>query len=286
LCESKSVKKIFGNKNLLIQCRKCKFTFAGLEPGDQEIAKYYSNYHAYESLSPLIIKRYNIILDKLEKYRQTNNLLETGCGNGIFLEVARKRNWNVFGTEYSDAALDKCAIKNLPVSKSLAEIKLKAGGDFDVVVTFEVIEHLKNPVQEIIEYSKLLRKNGGLYATTPNYNSLSRRILGYKWNIIIYPEHLSYFTPHTLNKLLSDHGFKKIESNTSGVSFGRLVHSLRHKTKNPSTEIINYDYNEKDRKLINTIENNYLLRFLKSTVNSLLSFFHAGDSLKVLYEKK
>ncbi len=285
LCGSKSIKKIYGHKNLLVNCNNCNFTFTGLEPSDNELIKYYNDYHAYETLSSITIKRYNKILDKLEKYRQTNNLLETGCGNGIFLEVAKRRNWNVFGTELSDLSIENCKVKGIYVGKSIQDIKTKVNSPFDVIVSMEVIEHLKDPIKEIEDYYNILRNSGALYITTPNFDSLSRRILGHNWNVIIYPEHLNYFNTSSMHSLMQKFNFTKLEHKTSGVSIGRLIYSLKSKNKKQGAPKQEYDFNERDRKLVSTIEKNSFLRLMKRMINSMLSFFNAGDTLKVFYQK-
>ena len=82
-------------------------------------------------------------------------------------------------------------------------------GDFDVIVSSETIEHINNPRQEISNIHQLLRKGGLLYVTTPNFNSYVRRFTKAQYDIIKYPEHLSYYTKKTLNKLLKQTGFKK-----------------------------------------------------------------------------
>ncbi len=46
--------------------------------------------------------------------------------------------------------------------------------EFDVITSFEVLEHINNPVEEIKIFHKLLRLGGLVYLTTPNFNSISR----------------------------------------------------------------------------------------------------------------
>ena len=284
LCGSNALKNLYGQNHFLVKCRNCSLTFSGIKPSDAELKKYYYDYPSYEALPALTLRRYNEILDKLEAYRKTNNLLETGCGYGFFLEEAKKRNWNVCGTELSVKAIENCRKRDIFVAETLEEVAEHAKDKFDVIVSLEVIEHLSNPTKEVAVYSQIIREGGAVYFTTPNFNSFSRRLLKDKWNVIIYPEHLFYFTPRTINRLMEENAFKLETIQTSGFSPARLIFTMRSRnTTDP--EILNYDYNEKDRQVRDSIEKNLLLRAAKSTINFFLSLFDAGDTLKTLYSR-
>ena len=81
---------------------------------------------------------------------------------------------------------------------------------FDVITSFEVIEHINEPTQDLDCVKSIVRKGGLVYVTTPNFNSISRSILGSRWNVVEYPEHLCYYTPDTLSRLFKNKGFKKL----------------------------------------------------------------------------
>jgi SAM-dependent methyltransferase len=286
LCGHSSFKHLYGKEHFLIKCRNCGLVSSEKIPTETELLEYYSEYPSYDKVSPLTIQRFNEILDRLEPFRYNNNLLETGCGFGFFLEAARKRNWNVVGTELSELALEKCREKNIPVSRSMDEFDPNGVKLFDVVVSIEVIEHVKDPANEISKYESFVRTNGALYITTPNFNSISRRMLGKKWNVIHYPEHLHYFTPGSIDMLLNKNSFQKISNQSVGFSPARLIYFFRSKKIRAGKEVENYDFNEVDRQLRDDIEKTLLLRYFKRTINFLLAKLRLGDSLKVLYQKK
>lgn len=50
--------------------------------------------------------------------------------------------------------------------------------DQDVVVSFETIEHTRDPDIQVRHYYRILRPGGAVFISTPNYNSLSRLLLG------------------------------------------------------------------------------------------------------------
>jgi 2-polyprenyl-3-methyl-5-hydroxy-6-metoxy-1,4-benzoquinol methylase len=62
---------------------------------------------------------------------------------------------------------------------------------FDVITSIEMTEHINTPVEDVSRMATILRRHGLLYITIPNFNSLSRRLLKSRWNIIEYPEHHS-----------------------------------------------------------------------------------------------
>jgi SAM-dependent methyltransferase len=285
LCGENSFIFPFGKKHFLIKCKNCGLVSSKFIPTSKQLKEYYDDYPSYEKLSDLTIQRYNEILDRLEPFRKNNALLETGCGFGFFLEAAKKRNWNVYGTELSAKAINECLKKNITISASLDEIQNIADKQFDAVVSLEVIEHLNEPQTEVKKYSGLIRSGGALYITTPNYNSFSRLLLGKKWNVILYPEHLHYFSIPTIEKLLKVNNFRPVNRQAIGFSPARFIYALRARLFGVNKRLKSYDYNEKDRQLRDSIEKTILLRLIKKLINKLLAFFKAGDTLKILYQK-
>lgn len=142
-----------------------------------------------------------------------------------------------------------------------------------------MIEHINNPNEDLALVNKVIRQGGAFYFTTPNFNSLSRYILKEKWNVIDYPEHLSYYTPSTIHFLLNSNGFKKDYLITTGISFTRFSQSMNAESVSESIPV-------NDETLRNKIEHNPFLSFLKSTANFMLNLFKTGDSLKGFYIKQ
>ncbi len=211
----------------MVKCLACSFVFAQRIPTVAELEKHYEGYRRNDYLSPLTIKRYEELLDKLEPYRKTNNLIDVGCGIGYFLEVAKKRGWNVYGTEYTDSAVEICESKGISMKKGELNPDNYPEGFFDIITSFEVIEHINNPCQELLKFNKILRVGGCVYITTPNFNSLLRYVLKQDYSVITYPDHLSYYTPKTLKKVFSDNGFHKKWIKTIGISITLLLSGLK-----------------------------------------------------------
>jgi len=124
----------------------------------------------------------------------------------------------------------------------------------------------------------LLKKGGLVYITTPNFNAVERFLLKGDYNIIEYPEHLCYYTPKTIDLLLTQTGFKKLKTTTTGISLARIKKSLKRKNNEPVSENIN------DEKLRENFEKGFNKQ-IKNGINFLLTLFGIGNSLKVWYVK-
>lgn len=287
ICKSPELEKLKGFvKFSLVKCTDCGFVFMQQIPTAQELAAHYNtySYDREQYLSPITIKNYNILLDEFEKYRSTNRLLDVGCGMGFFLEQAKKRGWEVYGTEYSPKAIEINRAKGINMLEGQLNSAAFTVKEFDVITSFEVMEHINNPLEEVKHINTLLRKGGLFYCTTPNFNSLLRYYLKENYNVISYPEHLSYYTKKTLNKLLTENGFRQLKTLAHGISITRLETSNAQKntTKEPTTIIGEQTADEKLR--VQMEQRPYLL-YAKNMANFLLSATGLGMGLKGYYEK-
>ncbi len=264
-------------KDYLVQCISCKFVFCNRIPTNVELLIHYKKYKRGNLLSPITLMRYNELLDNFEQFRQTNNILDIGCGDGYFLDAAKNRGWNVYGTEFTDEAIEILDSKGIKSNQGKLETSNYHNEMFDVITSFEVLEHINNPNEECNSIYKILRKKGLIYVTTPNFNSFSRYFLKH-WNIIEYPEHLSYYTPRTINKLFKINGFFKSKIETTGIHINRF---------RQSTGTIQSDgtYGTMEESLRSKTETKIIFKIFKKIANKILDILKKGDSLKAWYIK-
>lgn len=262
------------NHRHLVRCTNCGFIFFRRIPTTAELEHHYAGYPRNNALSEITVKRYNDLLDQFEAYRKTGRILDVGCGDGHFLAVAAKRGWSVYGTEFTDEAVAAGKRNGAEVFKGRIQ-EFNLADNFDVITSFEVLEHIYDLREHTACIYSLLRKGGLFYFTTPNINALSRRILGGKWTIIEYPEHLSYYTTKTINRLLGMAGFRKLSMRTTGISLQRFSASVKQ-----SAPVAG-----KDEQARQKIEKSSFLRFAKSVLNGLLNLLKLGDTLKGFYVK-
>lgn len=265
----------------LCQCANCGFVFSQGIPTEQVLYDYYKEeYERNDYFSPITLKRYNEILDKIEPYRKTGRLMDVGTGIGFFAEEAIKRGWEVHGVELTDEAIEICEAKGIKMIKGKIDPDNYAPESFDIITSFEVIEHINNPIEELENYQKILRKGGVVYVTTPNFNSLLRYRLKEKYNVITYPEHLSYYTPKTLKAVFRRCGFKTKKLETTGISLTRL----RTSQGKSDQEYVSETSDDEIMRL--KIEDKWYLQFGKIVINKTLTIFGKGDSLKGWFVKE
>lgn len=265
----------------LVKCKGCGFVFMGRIPTDKELGDFYSTYAYSEDkpLSPHTAKAYDLLLDEFEPYRKLNRLLDVGCGTGLFLARAKQRGWEVYGTEYSDAAIRICTAKGLTmVQGPLDPLKMPVR-EFDVITSLEVLEHVTDPRTEIASLHALLRKDGLLYCTTPNFNAVLRYRFKAGFSIIEYPEHLGYFTRRTLTRAFEAPGFRKQRFLTTGISFTRFQTSLQ------SPEAPMALPNDPDEEMRDRISGKWYFGVGKKLLNTLLTMTGTGMSLKAYFTK-
>lgn len=280
VCQGSSLNPLSGfEKHHLSKCASCGFVFCKPIPTQEELNAVYEGYSRNDYLSALTIQAYEKVLDSFEPFRKTNRLIDVGCGIGYFLEVAKRRGWEIYGTEFTEEAVKICEAKGANMQLGVLNPANYEAGSFDVVCSFEVIEHINNPISELRSFHKLLRTGGLVYCTTPNFNAVERHLLGSDWNILGYPEHLSYYTPSTLKRVFTEAGFKTKEVLATGISLTRLKKSKG--TSKQATISATSD----DELLRNRMASNALLGMTKDILNWKLTLFGVGNSLKGWFVK-
>lgn len=260
----------------LVRCRDCGLVFAGRRPSAAELADHYGSYSRADYDSPITRKRYRELLGSFERYRQTDRILDVGCGIGFFLEEARDCGWEAHGSEFEERAVEIVRAKGLSCAQAPIGPDTFEPDSFDVVTAFEVVEHVSDPLVEAATIASALRPGGLLYLTTPNFGSLSRRLLRGRWSLVGYPEHLSYFTPSTLRSWLGRFGFVPVELTTTGISLARLRRGLPAAAGGSGQG--------SDEQLRAQIEGSRMLRTAKRGAEAALGVTRSGDTIKGRFE--
>lgn len=236
----KLIKKI--NEWQIIQCGICKLGTIFPKLTTEDLAKLYNKdyfllgdktagYHDYITWEKFIEKTAKKRLSMIDKYiTKQGKLLEIGCATGYFLNIATKRRWDVKGIEISQWAattakelLGKDKIIHSPVENA---IKSFQSNEYDLIVAWDVFEHIPNLDLLLPQLHNLLSANGLLAFTTPNSDGLLAKISGKHWhNYQKIPEHVYFFNRNNLSQLLYHNNFEIIVAKPHGkhIPFGFFI---------------------------------------------------------------
>lgn len=112
----------------------------------------------------------------LEDIRHRARVLEVGCATGAFVErVMRERSADALGIELNGAAVDVASRRGRPVRQVPLEALRAADVEpFDVVCSFQVLEHVTDPAAFLRDSLALLKPGGLLLFCIPNRDSFIR----------------------------------------------------------------------------------------------------------------
>lgn len=144
---------------------------------------------------------------------------DIGAGFGIFLEELAKLRPNdrMIAIEPSLEMASICREKNIEVIEKLIEQVESTSMQFDVLISFELFEHLHTPVEFVRNVFKLIKPGGKLYMTTLNGLGYDIQVLWDKSKSISPPHHLNFANPKSMETLFKEEGFSEVTVDTPGV---------------------------------------------------------------------
>lgn len=150
--------------------------------------------------------------------KRSSTLLEIGCRWGHFLQLCRPHYRSVEGLEWSKERA-AFARERFDLDVSAADILRDPwAGRYNFIVAWELMEREPHPLEVLRWMHDHLLPGGQIVLSTPNYDSLSRRLLRKRWRHFDPARRLVYFTPSTITALLTEAGFREVVVRTSGMS--------------------------------------------------------------------
>ena len=272
LCGSNSVINFMKvNGFNIVKCKKCGLAYVNPRLKEKKLHEIYNKeyfenpaltgsnasfcgYGEYLEEKANIQATFSKRLKTIDKFSEKGRLLDIGCAFGFFLELAKEDGWDAKGLEISNHAYKyaKGKLKLHVINQTLEKAGFKSNS-FDVVVLFDVIEHLQDPKSSLKEVRRILKPNGLLVITTPDIGSITAKVLWKNWEEVKrVREHIYFFSKDTLKKLLKSLNFKILKTESAGRFFsvesainrgklynkaiftviGKLADTLRLKKKN------------------------------------------------------
>jgi SAM-dependent methyltransferase len=202
----------------VLQCRSCglgRTEASGFDPAAYYTEDYFSGGHSdgyadYLGAEPVLRREFARSVDFIRKYRDKGKLLELGCAYGFFLKEA-SRHFEVAGVELAAEAADHGRRAGLNILSGLAnEASLRQLGHVDVIVLFDVIEHLPEPHETLALCFQHLNPGGIIVITTGDFGSPVARLTGVRWRLMTPPQHLWFFTQESMRRLSASLGLSLV----------------------------------------------------------------------------
>jgi 2-polyprenyl-3-methyl-5-hydroxy-6-metoxy-1,4-benzoquinol methylase len=160
---------------------------------------------------------------------QGGRLLEVGCAAGQFLRAMKLiPGWSVQGVEINPGIAQTAREQyGLDIITGALEQTNFPDDTFDVVVLWDVLEHLHNPQQGLQKIGRILKPGGSLVLRVPNLDSWDARLFGKYWSGLDAPRHLYVFSRATLVTLLQKNKFEIITQSCRLGTYPAFVISLQ-----------------------------------------------------------
>ena len=157
-------------------------------------------------------------------------MLELGCASGSFLNEMANKGWQVEGIEFSELAAREAGKIGYNVYAGSLETAPTPEKKFDLVVGWMVVEHLHEPVLGLKKLVEWTNPRGHLVFSVPNAGSREFKIFKDKWYALHLPNHLYFYTPESIKKVLKASGWRLVKIHHQRV-LGNLVASLGYELR-------------------------------------------------------
>ena len=145
--------------------------------------------------------------------------LEIGCGNGYFLSLLKKAGSTAVGIEPGNRETPHVLNENEIIRGFFPQDLPNEYKHSDFIVAHAVLEHMVEPVDELVNIRNSLRLGGHIFIAVPDCGPY----LEMGDPSILLHEHYSYFTKHSLQRCLELAGFSVIKIVNS--AYGNLLYA-------------------------------------------------------------
>lgn len=186
--------------------RSSEYSYRGSEPS-----------HVSTYLWPVV---YEILKSHFENRNREQRVFDLGCGNGSFASWLRDKNMEVVGVDPSTSGIEEARKAHPELSVYVGSSEDDLGnrfGQFPVVVSLEVIEHVYDPREFMDCVSELLEPRGMLVLSTPYHGYLKNLALALTGKMDAHftalwdHGHIKFWSIPTMQELLIEFGFSAIQ---------------------------------------------------------------------------
>ena len=170
--------------------------------------------------APRYVLRRDRVLRLLEG-SQPCRVLDIGCGPGALISELAAQGYDAHGVDRSAKAreLGRHLQDQSPTMQLHAELDEQWKGTFDLIMSFEVIEHLEDDVGAMREWRQYLRPGGRMILSTPAHPS--------RWNAADeWAGHVRRYTRRELVEAIEGAGFEVSCTECYGFPLANILEVL------------------------------------------------------------
>ncbi len=193
-------------------CPECQVIYLSPRPTPEETLASYRQDHACVPASMYIAKtcyqtlHNRLTLRLLRRYCPAGALLEIGAGGGFFLEEARAAAFSVAAIEVNPTQAAAMRAKAIPCEEQALSDASFGGQHFEAIYHCDVLSHFSDPLETFRRIHTRLQPGGYHLFETSNFGGVAPAGLRLV-NTFQLPDHLFFFSPHSLRLLLEQSGF-------------------------------------------------------------------------------
>jgi SAM-dependent methyltransferase len=215
---------------------------------------------------------YVSVMERLGVNPKGVKILEIGSGYGFFLVYASKNlGWNLWGIEPDNRnggrfelavdVLNENSIDKERLFNVVGENTKLGSNSFDVVISNDVLEHVRDPVAVLQESYRITKPGGFLIFNIPNYRwvyeghynmlwlpfmskPLAQKYVAFRGRDQTYIDHLHFFTPFFIKKIIATIPelklYEPLEFQTAAFLAERIEAYSESHAKNNKTDLRMY----------------------------------------------
>ncbi|MDQ4074842.1 MAG: class I SAM-dependent methyltransferase [Chloroflexota bacterium] len=210
----------YGIHHTIVKCQRCGLVYANPRFTQSDLIEEYEHvvdplYEQEREGRVLTFQRHLEPIEQMVGDYRGKRILDVGAYTGVFVELAQQRGWDAYGTELSQWAARLCRKRGLNVKTGTLEQAEFPDDWFDVVTSWDVIEHLNDPRSHLEEVHRVLKPGGLVAIHTIDIDAPFARLMGARWPWLM-EMHIVYFSRKTLARMLESVGFDVIHAEPQG----------------------------------------------------------------------
>ncbi|HLK93010.1 MAG TPA: methyltransferase domain-containing protein [Polyangia bacterium] len=197
----------------IVQCLSCGLVYTNPQLTSLNVLSFYSQVEDKTYVENLEARTatFTYNLDAIARLLpKAGRILDVGSYCGVFLKIARERGYEVLGVEPSVWA-SSYARETLGIPTVTGSIEDLPADEkpFDVVCSWDVLEHVADPMAQLKQINRRLVP-GGIHAfSTLDYRNWYPRLLGERWPWMM-DMHIYYFDQKVMKQMLAAAGFRLV----------------------------------------------------------------------------